>query len=102
MPWNDKLRSVNAKPLLATHLDDRLNLAVESRRTTLNQGHTCSQAHLVDMPSRIEVIEGIKDKCEALEPFCIELRIFDVGMVRFELDVRVESGGALLCDLIKV
>ncbi len=102
MPWKDKLLSVTAKSLLATHLDDRLNLAVESRRTTLDQRNTRSQAHLVDMPSRIEIVEGIKDKCEALEPFRIELRIFDVGMVRFELDVRVESGGALLCDLIKV
>ena len=51
------------------------------------------------MPSRIEIIEGIEDKREALEPFDIELSIFDVGMMRFELDVRIELGGALLGDL---
>ena len=54
------------------------------------------------MPSRIKVIKGIEDNCETLEPFNVELRIFDVGMVRFELDVRVEFGSALLCDLNKV
>lgn len=54
------------------------------------------------MASRIKVVEGIEDKFKALEPFYIELRIFDVGMVRFELDVRVELCSALLCDLKKV
>lgn len=54
------------------------------------------------MPSRIEIVEGIEDKSEALEPLYTELRIFDVGMVRLELDMRIEFGGALLCDLKKV
>lgn len=53
------------------------------------------------MPSRIEIVKGIEDECETLEPFYIELRVFDVGMVRLEPDVRVELGGALLCDLGK-
>ena len=51
------------------------------------------------MPSRIEVVQRIEHKFEALKPFNIELRIFDVGMVRLELDVWVEFGGALFCDL---
>ena len=54
------------------------------------------------MASRIEVIKGIEDECEALEPFYVELQIFDVGMVRLELDMGVELGGALLCDLNEV
>ena len=54
------------------------------------------------MPSRIKVVKGIEDECEALEPRYIELRIFDVGMMRLELDVRIEFGGALFCDLKKV
>lgn len=54
------------------------------------------------MASCIEIVKGIEDKFEALEPLYIELRIFDIGMVRFELDVRVELGGALFCDLKKV
>lgn len=85
-----------------TDLDDGLHLPIESCRTTLNQGNVGSQTHLIDMPSRIEVVEGIEDKSEALEPLNVKLRIFDVGMVRLELDVRVELCGALLCDLKKV
>ena len=54
------------------------------------------------MPSRIKVIKGIEDNREALEPCYVELRIFDVGMVGFQLDVRVEPSGALLCDLDRV
>ena len=54
------------------------------------------------MASCIEIVEGIEDKFEALEPLDIELRIFDIGLMRFEFDVRVELGGALLCDLKKV
>ena len=54
------------------------------------------------MASRIEVVKGIEDECETLEPFYVELSIFDIGMVRLELDVRVELGGALLCDLNKI
>ena len=40
----------------ATNLDNRLNLPIESRRTTFDQGNICGQAHFVDMPSRIQVI----------------------------------------------
>ena len=54
------------------------------------------------MSSRIEVVKRVEDECEALKPLYIELRIFDVGMVSLELDVRVELGGALLCNLKKV
>lgn len=51
------------------------------------------------MTPRINVVQGIEDNFEAGKPIDIELRIFDVGMISFELDVRVELGGALLCDL---
>ena len=54
------------------------------------------------MPSRIEVVKGIEDERKVLEPLYVELRIFDVCMVRLELDVRIEFGGTLLCDLNQV
>ena len=54
------------------------------------------------MPSRIKVVKSIEDNREPLEPFYIELRIFNVGMVRFELDVRVELRGAFFRDLSEV
>lgn len=53
------------------------------------------------MPSSIEVVQRIEDYIEALEPFYIESRIFDVCMVCFELDVRVEFGGGLFRDLAR-
>lgn len=101
MPWKDQLLVAGVR-FRTTNLDDRLNLAVEPCRTTLDQGNVRSQAHLVDVSSRIKVVKRIEDNCEALEPFYVELRIFDVGMVRFEFDVRVELGGAFFCDLNKV
>ena len=85
-----------------TNLFDRLNLPIESCRSTLNQGYIRSQAHFVDMPSRIEVVKCVEDERKALEPLYVELRIFDVCMVRLELDVRIEFGGTLLCDLNQV
>ena len=101
MPWTDKLLYATER-FCATNFDDGLNLPIESCRTTLDQGNVRSQAHLVDMPSRIQIVKRIEHERKALEPFYIELRIFDVGVVRLELDVRVELGGTLLCDLSKV
>ena len=82
-----------------TNFDDRLNLTIESCCTTLNQGDVRSQAHLVDMPSRIKIIQGVEDECKRLKPLYIKLRVFDVGVMRLELDMRVEFGSALLRDL---
>lgn len=42
------------------------------------------------MPPRIEIIQRIENEIEALEPIYIEFGIFDVGVMRFELDVRIE------------
>lgn len=101
MPWKDQ-HLISSARFCTTNLDDRLNLTVESCRTTLDQGNIGSQAHLVDVSSRIKVVKRIEDNCEALKPFYVELRIFDVGVVRFKSDVRVELGGAFFCDLKKV
>ena len=88
--------------MVPTNLNDWLNLPIEPCRSTLNQGYIRSQAHFVDMPSRIKVVKRVEDERKALEPLYVELRIFDVCMVGLELDVRIEFGGTLLCDLNQV
>ena len=79
--------------------DDHLNLPIETSSAAFDQRYLCSQAHLVYMTSGIEIVKGVEDDVESTEIFNIELRIFDVGMVRFELDLWVEFGGAFLRDL---
>ena len=51
------------------------------------------------MPPRIEVIQRIKDNVERLEPGDVELRVLDVVVVRFDLDVGVELARRLFCNL---
>ena len=51
------------------------------------------------MPPSVQIVERVEDEVEALEPVDVELGIFDVGMMRFDLDVRVEFAGGLFRDL---
>lgn len=51
------------------------------------------------MSSRIQIVKSIEDKCETPEPFDIELRVFNIGMVSFDLDIRVEFACSFFCDL---
>ena len=81
------------------NLDDDLDLPVESSCTTLNQGNICRQAHPVNMSSSIEIVERIEDEIESLEPVDIEFGVFDIGMMRFKFDVRIEFGGCFFRDL---
>jgi len=67
-----------------------LNVAVEAGGTTLDERYIASQAHLVDMSACIEVIERVEDDVELLEPCDVELRVLDVVVVGFDLDVGVE------------
>ena len=41
------------------------------------------------MASSIEVVESVENDIELAEPSHVELRIFDVGVVGFELDVEL-------------
>ena len=84
---------------MCSDLLDDLYLSIEARRTTLNQGNIGSQAHLVDMPPRVQVVQGVEDNVEALKPVDVELGVFYVGVVSFELDIRVELSGGVLGDL---
>lgn len=81
------------------YLLDNLNLAVESCRPTLDQRYVCCKAHPVHMSPRVKVVQRIEDNRECLKPFNIELWIFDVRMIGFDLDVRIESFGGFLCHL---
>lgn len=47
------------------------------------------------MSSRIEIVECIKHQGKRAEPFEIKLLIFDVGVIRCQLDRRVEILGYL-------
>jgi hypothetical protein len=51
------------------------------------------------MTPRIEVVQRVEDQSEGLEPIDIELRVFDVGMMSLELNVRVKLYGALFSNL---
>lgn len=73
-----------------THLFNDLDLPIEAGGTAFDKRPSCRQAHLVDMPPRIKVIQRIENEIETLEPVYIEFGIFDVGVMRFELDVRIE------------
>ena len=61
-------------------LDD-LYLAIEARRSTLDQRYVSRKAHFVNMAAGIEVIERIEDDGESFEPVNVELGVFDVGVV---------------------
>jgi hypothetical protein len=49
--------------------------------------------------ARIEVVEGIEDDAERLEPCDVELWVLDVVVVCVDVDVGVEYAGRLFCDL---
>ena len=51
------------------------------------------------MTACIEVVEGVKHHIECRKPVNVELAIFDVGMVGFELGTGLELVGHFLCNL---
>jgi hypothetical protein len=79
---------------------DRLNLALVSRGSALDQRDIRSQAHAVDMSPGIHVVECIEDQTKALEPLDVEARVLDVRVDSFDLDVGVELARGLLRNLI--
>lgn len=51
------------------------------------------------MTPGVEVVQSIEDQIEAGEPVDVELRILDIDVMCFKLDLWVESTGALFGDL---
>jgi hypothetical protein len=68
-----------------------LDLSIETSSTTFNKRNVCSQAHLVYMPSCLQIVQCVEYYGEAFKPCYVELGIFDVGMVSLELDIRIKS-----------
>ena len=78
---------------------DYLDLTVEAHCTALDQRDVGCEAHLVGMAAGVEIVQGIEDEVEGLEPFNVELGVFDVGVVGGEGDGGVEFGGDFFGDL---
>lgn len=51
------------------------------------------------MPPCIEIVKRIEDDVETLKEFEVEVRVLDVCVMRFKLDVRIECRGTLFCHL---
>jgi hypothetical protein len=78
---------------------DYLNLTIEAHCTTLDQRDVGCEAHLVNVTAGVKIVQGIEDEVEGLEPFNVELGVFDIGMVGGEGDMGVEFGGGFFGDL---
>lgn len=70
-------------------LDD-LDLPIEARGPTFYQRHVGSQTHLIDMPSRLHIVQRIENNIETAKPVHIELCLLDVRMMCLDLDARIE------------
>lgn len=76
-----------------------MDLPVEARRPALYQRHVRRKAHLVDMPPRFQIIQGVEDEVELVEPRHSELCLLDVRMVGGDVGIGVEGLGDFLRDL---
>ena len=88
-----------ALQIRVAHSLDDLDLSVEASRATLYQRDIGRQAHFVDVPPRIQIIQRVEDDAEALEPRDIELAVLDVVVVRYDADVGVEPACRLFGNL---
>ena len=80
-------------------LDYHLHLSVEASCSGLDQWDLGCQTHSIHMPPRIKIVQCIKYDTKLRKPFDIELCILDIGVIRFEFDVRVEFGSSILSNL---
>lgn len=74
-------------------------MPVEACSTTVHHGYVSRNAHFVNMSARIDIVERIEHDAEAFEKVDVESRIFDVRMIGFDVDVRVEFASCLFCNL---
>lgn len=100
-----------------TNLEKRLNLTEVSSCARLDERDTCRHAHLVHVSAGVwftashetpasrsvdpltEVVEGVENNVEGLEPLDIELGLLDIRVDRLNMDVRIECAGCLSCHL---
>lgn len=74
----------------AANLSNDLDLSVEAGGSTLDQRHTGCKAHPVDMTSSRQVVQGVENNVECLEPIHVELAVHDVRMIGLQLSARLE------------
>ncbi len=82
----------------SSSLDD-LDLSFEPCCTAFDQGDVGRETHLIYMSPCFKVVQSVEHDIETFEPIDVELRIFDIGMVRFDLYIRIEPSCGFSCDL---
>lgn len=93
------MHSAKMREVRVAHPLDDLDLAVEACGAALDQRDVGCEAHPVDMSARIQIVERVEDKAEALEPRDVELVILDVVVVCYDAHIGVELGGRLFGNL---
>jgi len=74
-------------------------MPIEACSATVYHRHVGRNAHFVDVSARIDIVKRIEDDVEALEKVDVELRIFDIPVIGFDVDVWVELTRRLFCNL---
>lgn len=74
-------------------------MPVEACGATVHHGHVSRNTHFVDMSARIDIVKRVEDDIEALEKVDVESRVFDVRVIGFDVNIRVEFASRLLCNL---
>ena len=75
-----------------SHLDDGLDLPKISLCTALNDGHTCSKCHPIDMFPGVGVVQGAHDDVKFRKPIGVEALLLDVRADGLDVDEGVECG----------
>lgn len=73
-----------------SHLDDRLYLPKITLRTTLDDGHTRSKRHPIDVFPCVGVVQGAHDDVKSRKPIDVEALLLDVRADGLDVDGRVE------------
>jgi hypothetical protein len=83
-----RARSNDGSP--KSHLDDGLDLAKIALRTTLDDGHTRSKRHPIDVFPCVGVVQGAHHDVKAREPIDVEAFLLDVRTDGLDVDGGVE------------
>lgn len=68
-----------------SHLLDDLNLSIKPRCSTFYQRYVRGQAHPIHMATGVQIIKSVEDNIKCSKPIDVELGIFNVGMIGFQL-----------------
>jgi hypothetical protein len=76
-----------------SHLDDGLHLPEIALRAALDDGHTRSKCHPIDMFPRFHIVQGAHDDVKAGKPINVEALLPDVRADGLDVDRGVECRG---------